>query len=184
MLRTLITFATLKEADETLKLAQAQKISDFLFACEEGHILITGMGPQATKITLERFIDRAERVINFGIAGALRNDIALHSFHPIMLAAHESSTITFQKEGSRLLTLSAPLHDVTERDRLSQSFDLVDMEGHAIVDLAQQKNKPCLLFKLVSDHCSHTTSKEIRQRLPELSKKLAHYYAQYIKKKE
>lgn len=172
-MRPLIVFATHLEAAESLKATKAIARSDEFYSFDKGDILISGMGLELTEKTLARFIEKADRIVNLGIAGALREDIAIGSLHTIRFVSHESfEKITIQENGMRLLSVKNPLFDLKDRDLNSYHYDLVDMEGYAIAKLAQQYAKPCTFYKIVSDHCSNDGPSLIKQRLPALSKEL------------
>jgi len=168
-----ILFATLQEAEVTLSTLNAEKITQELYKSANGHILITGMGMQHTEKMLLNYIHLFDDFLNMGIAGALKTDIVQDTLLQIRAVSSQESTIELQEAGLHLFTHHEPLHDPNERDRLAEVHDLVDMEGYTIAKLCKAHKKSCRLYKIVSDFCTKTTSEEIRQALPKLSKQLA-----------
>ena len=183
-----LIFATHEEAHETLNTTQAKKVAtafeNELYTCQHGKILICGMGPKKTEEALRRHIDQMDAIVNIGIAGGLRTTISTCQLYPIASATMQMNQSSFheialQETGLKLITEHSPICDPKKRDRLSEAYDLVDMEGYIIAKIAKKHKKPCRLYKLVSDYCTPTMSDEIRRKLPELSMRLA-YHANQI----
>lgn len=180
--RQCILFATVKEAEASLKMLQAELITESLYKYSQGHILITGMGMEATQCTLSQFSDHFDECINLGIAGGLRKEMTKERLYPIARAASQEGQIEISPDGFHLYTHHSPLHDPRERDRLGREHHLVDMEGYTIAKWCQIHDKRCSLFKIVSDFCTETTSDEIRAALPALSNTLSQQLQQLLKR--
>jgi nucleoside phosphorylase len=179
---TLITFATEKEAACSLHTLAAIPIDQNRYRYANGEILITGMGPLKTEQSLKNYTADFDKIINIGIAGALKKEIAADSWHAIKSTSHNDANLQLAETGVKLLTLSYPLHDMQERDRHSQHFDLVDMEGHIVARFALQKGRPCQLFKLVSDYCTPNTTEVIMKRLNYFSEMISCFLSTQILK--
>jgi len=177
----LIVFATHEEAKHTIKRLQARQVDDhYLFT--DGILVITGIGPFAAYTSLEKHIEKATCLYNFGLAGSLQKraescyEIRLcskYAWHPITPGFHEP--ITFKNAGLRLCTLDFPLYDEKKKDLLGADFDLVDMEGYAISLLAKRHNKACKLIKAVSDFCNTDSPTAIKKKIDTFSEEFAHW---------
>ena len=164
----LITFATIAEAEATLTTFQAKEVETNFYSSTLGNILITGMGPEKTHASVLRYIDKADHFINFGIAGALREDVNSTTFlHQISQVTDENTLecISLLATGFHLLTVDEPLYDTKKRDRFAQHHHLVDMEGYVIAKLAKSNKKRCSIYKIVSDFCNENTHEEIMKKL-------------------
>ena len=178
-MKPLIIFATVLEATDTLKRTNAIAKAEELYSFDKADILITGMGLEQTERAVTKHIEHASALINFGIAGALRQELAVGSIHNVRhVASEDFEKIGIQKDGLRLLSVIAPLFDPKARYLNSYHFDLVDMEGYAIAKVAQMHGKPCFLYKIISDHCTSDGSCLIKERLPMLSQRLAQALAE------
>ncbi len=172
----LITFATIEEAQATLTTFQAKEVEVNFYSSFIGNILITGMGPEKTKASLLRYLDKADHFINFGIAGALQDDVSSTTLlHQIAQVTDEKTLdcIDLLETGLHLLTVDAPLYDTQKRDLFAQRHHLVDMEGYVIAKLAKRNKKRCSLYKLVSDFCNESTHEDIMNNLSTHSQTLA-----------
>jgi nucleoside phosphorylase len=181
-MKHLIIFATEQEAQDTLKIADAKKTQNVkLYDFAKGHILICGMGPKATEESIKNHIQHYDLIVNFGIVGALREDISSHEIHMVSTVSNDTfHKIKLQNEGLRLLTVTEPLHDKEKRDAFSSDFDLVDMEGYVIAQYAAQHKKPCKMYKIISDFCKAGGPEEIKAKLPALSQKLSDHFSHII----
>lgn len=180
----MITFATFEEAEATLQLFNAKNLKPGLYESDIGFIAITGIGPFAAFHTLQRL--EFDEIINIGLAGSLREDLTLGSIHPIATCkkhlwhprgieaaqhslASSCSTLHLNKEGLHLSTVDFPLHG----NHHLFDCDLIDMEGYSVALLASIKQKPCKLYKLISDYCNKDTFSTIKTHLPIYSHNIA-----------
>lgn len=174
----IFTFATLEEADSTLKETNAKKCADH-FSIGEDLIVITGIGPFSTYTTLLPFVKKASALYNFGIAGSLHDNTGCHTiasisklkWHPKTASYHDPIAVT--NTGLRLCTLDFPLHGGKIKEELKENFDLVDMEAYAIALLAQNFGLPLTVIKVISDFCNKNTSSQIAEKISHLSTNLA-----------
>src|SRR5262249_7982146 len=70
----LLVFATIEEAEATIDLLKA-RTSDarpWLYEHDRGFLLITGIGPFASFVSLHTLKFQVDTIYNFGLAGALR----------------------------------------------------------------------------------------------------------------
>ena len=165
--RTLLVFATESEA------AAARR------ALPPHHdICITGMGPKAITENLPRQLNSYDTIINAGIVGSMRDDIAIGTLVPIGRIHYEGidEVIDVASTGYSLLTVDAPLYVK------KPAYDLVDMEGYMIAHVCKQANKKLHFIKVVSDVVSEHSSLHIKQRLPELAELLASLVHERVQK--
>jgi adenosylhomocysteine nucleosidase len=180
-----LVFATLMEAAHTLEKTKAQSYGglDYFFECENSlRILISGMGEEQTRERLLAHIDEIEEIVNIGIAGALKSTLILHTIYSVHSVDCERSLPSLvlnpdsiHPKGLALYTVQTPLHDPLTRDKLALNYDIVDMEGYTIAEIAKKAGKKCTLIKMISDVCDEKTSHTIRDHLPFYSKELWHY---------
>jgi len=136
------------------------------------------MGPNKVRSALTSSVLKGyDEIWNIGFAGALHKNLPFGSIHEIsFIGRHESDrSFQIQAEGKKLITFDQPLHDPILRDQLSLTWDLVDMEGHAIAEIAKAENIPCRFIKIVSDNADDNTSTSIRENAPKLSLWLHQY---------
>ena len=142
------------------------------------HILIIGMGPEEVRrnLTASAFVGYDE-VWNIGFAGAVDKKLPFGSIHTVSrVGRHEQDgDRELHPEGKRLITFDAPLHDPVLRDLLAHQWDLVDMEGGVIAEIAMDNNIPCHLIKIVSDNADENTTASILDNAPLLSNLLKDY---------
>lgn len=181
----LITFATYEEAQGSLDLFKAKEIKRGFYESDIGYIAITGIGPFAAFYSLQNI--NFDQIVNIGLAGSLRDDIILGSIHPVASCqkhawhpkgtdsslASDFPTLILENKGLRLRTLDFPLYN--GHDSLRNECDLIDMEGYGIALIAKTKQKPCKLYKLVSDYCNKESSLVIKNKIDEYSRKIALY---------
>jgi nucleoside phosphorylase len=158
---TLITIATEKEAHETLKSFDAQRLDPYSFSFHGGKIVITGMGSSSVAERLPLYLEGVKNVINIGVAGALQPTRSPFSIHRIASAHNEEGKeISLTNDGLRLLSVEKPLYTSVE------NFDLVDMEGYTVAQVSLRNALSCTLYKVVSDYCNKNSSEDIRKALP------------------
>jgi nucleoside phosphorylase len=180
-MKNLILFATYQEAEHTIAKLEAKKITPTLYAVRFGYLAIVGMGGK-NLFNFESIVERCDVILNFGIAGALKSSLCDNTLYPIKSVFRGSERIDLvSSKGCTLYTLDTPLHAPKTRDALACYFDLVDMEGFEIATLAKKKQKPCLLYKIISDRCNQTTSEEIHRNIGALSLRLSSFVTQTIR---
>jgi adenosylhomocysteine nucleosidase len=72
-----------------------------------------------------------------------------------------------------LATGDSFVNDAETRDRLSESADLVDMEGYAVAMVATSFGVPVQLLKLVSDAADSSAGASWEREIPRLARELA-----------
>lgn len=142
-------------------------------------LLITGVGTLSSAIRLTRELagrtQLPDRIINIGTAGALRDDVNgifevsyvyQHDFSSDLISQmmgrpHPNGRIlpvTGRLPSVRLATGDAFISDTTTRDRLAVNADLCDMEGAAVVAVADSFGIPVTLLKQVSDNADEAAA--------------------------
>lgn len=193
MQRLLITFATLMEAQATLDILSAELLMEkHLYKFGQGLILITGIGAISTGYTLNQYITKTQEVWSYGIAGSLGKlnpgetvpikKVSKHFSYPECLNHHArqfslaaNPSIELQEKGFNLICSDYPINHPILKNELGKSDDLVDMESYAIAYACRHSGKPLRMWRTVSDFADENASKEIRERLPELSERMAQH---------
>jgi adenosylhomocysteine nucleosidase len=192
-MKTLIVFATHEEAQPTIDLLAAQPFTcsiPWFYEWEKGFLVVSGIGSFSTFVSLNAISQSIDTIFNFGLAGALNRSLELGTLLPVsrcskllwhpggaeaakMTASYDACPeLAFEAEQEISLVSS----DFPVYGTLSQPFDLVDMEGYAVAFFAKKQEKPCQLYKVVSDYCDASSSTLIKQGL----KKHAEAIAQFI----
>lgn len=166
---------------------------------EKGYIVLTSIGIHSAITTLAKYIHQIDEVWNIGFAGTLKEDTPLgtlveidqvgkytplpvnldarsieiveNAIPPLFLPNRNSKI----KNGARLISSDFPIHDQQLRQTLSHSWDLVDMEGYGIANLSLGLNKPCRLWKIVSDFASRGGRELIRKNRTYYSEMIADF---------
>lgn len=184
----LICFATHEEASHSLTRFNAEEVHTGLYKSDIGPIVITGIGPFAAHAVSMTLSEEIDCFLNIGLAGSLREDLAIGSIHPVASVskflwhpkgkdfanisfASQLPFLTLQDQGLRLCTADFPIYGETKE--LASLCDFVDMEGYGIALSAKVRNIECRLYKIISDHCSESSASQIKTRLPELSEQMA-----------
>lgn len=186
----LIVFATLREAQATLHLLNAQYLTENVYTYPEGRILISGIGMLAVCHSLTPHLVEATEIFNLGLAGALDDSLELGS---VVHIGNASLHLPFPKEidpfsrqlaekcypnihlekGASLITSLIPVHDLSFKKELSQKASLVDMEGYGVAYMAQKQGIPCNLVKVVSDFSKEEQTPLLLQNISLFADKLA-----------
>ncbi len=130
-------------------------------------VLITGVGKVNAALQVSRALanpaDRPDIVVNVGTAGALHDgmsgthevgQVRQHDLDSAVLeelTGHRYGRPILLGNGPTLATGDVFVSDVTTRDRLATSADLVDMEGYAVAAACRMAGVPVKLVKHVSD---------------------------------
>ena len=191
MTKNLLTFATLNEAQASIDVLGAMQSQTDLFNVNTGAIVITGIGNRKATHALSSHIHSYDKVYNLGVAGSLKNHPIGSVFHIYTLEKFvhmpkdtEENSIEFSKNvfpklisednnGINLLTSDFPIHNDRLQSKLQENYDLVDMEGYAILFTAQKHQKPCQIIKIVSDFCKFGGEKTVKKHIDYLSNGLA-----------
>lgn len=193
MAKKLISFATHVEAQATLMqlCASLQPTGEYLFG--QDIILIGGVGILQTMHAVSQHIHKVDEVWNLGVAGALHARYKLGDCVPITEVVrnalfpadleHRSQqfhntlfpkiVLNPQTVGVRLVTSDYPIHQQHLTRQLAAHADLVDMEGYGIAYLAQQWQKPCHMWKVISDFARPGGPELIKAQLNSASVRMA-----------
>lgn len=187
----LLIFAQLEEAKFALEYLEAKPIHHNFYSFAYGYIAISGLGMVAAILTLAKYIEGIDHIWNIGFAGSLTDSYPIGSLHrigqvnkynylPLTLDAHSHKLsqqlypeISFPNGGVSLITTDFPIHDAMLRRQLSTKADLVDMEGYGVAAGAFAFQKPCTLWKIVSDFASPSGRSLIIKHMNTLSELLA-----------
>ncbi|MBU0543931.1 MAG: hypothetical protein KKH97_01145 [Proteobacteria bacterium] len=66
---------------------------------------------------------------------------------------------------AKIATLDRPVLDPAERQKLSKTADLIDMESSSVIQTCRKFNTICYLFKYVSDTPEHTSDNHIVENI-------------------
>lgn len=185
-MRRLIVFATLFEAEKVV--SPSQKIAPDLYQTVYGDVLITGMGSIRAATLVSSHLQNYDEVINIGFAGSLDTSKSLGDILPIKQVVKYTTfllekplwslthkafpRLSLAQEGVNLMTFDFPLHDKKIAQQLASKWSLVDMEGYGIAMSAKYWDKPCRLYKIVSDFTNHETTLSIKEKQPILTQKI------------
>ncbi|MFF7634290.1 nucleosidase [Kitasatospora sp. NPDC008050] len=160
-------------------------------------VLLTGMGKVNASAALATVLasgPHPREVINLGTAGALRPGLD-GEFHEIgTVLQHDLDTevlrtltgrsfggpLTLAAEGLTLATGDLFVSDSAARDRLAAQAHLVDMEGYALVDVAQRAGVPVRLVKYVSDQAGEGADLVWREAVDGCAQRLAQWVGEHL----
>lgn len=188
-----LIFATLKEADQTLSLLNAQEMQyERLYRIQNGFILISGMGSLAAAARTLALIREypISEIWSLGLAGSFNDRFELgqmvpiekvskHLLFPPDIDTHSKNFsegvfpplyLSAEEKGASLLTSDYPHHQ-----KSGLHYDLVDMEGYGIAFASLSGNKKCRLFKWVSDFTSSKGASLIQTHIKAHSLKMAEW---------
>lgn len=192
-MRLLIVFAHPEEAKPALDYLKANVTEPNLFSCKHAQILISGLGALAAATQTAIHGRSVDEIWNLGICGALQPNLSpgdlleigcvgRHLFFPpgtaqssqqLSLSAHPE--IFIGNSVWKLISCDVGVQTQELRDTLSSNYHLVDMEGYGIARAAHTLNKPCRMWKIVSDLANSQTPQSIKERLPALAVSLAEH---------
>ena len=136
------------------------------------------MGREKVRKALKAsLLSKYDEIWNIGFAGAIDKKLPFGSIYTVSIVGRHATEehLPIHKEGKRLITFDTPLHDTEVRDLLAHKWDLVDMEGHVIAEVAREQGIPCHLIKIVSDNADANTTASILDNAPKLSALLRRY---------
>lgn len=201
----LIIFAQKGEASKTIEALNATPVPSSIapifsegeiatcYLFDGGLIVIANIGIHSAQMAVSRYVHSFDEVWNLGFAGALKDDLPIGTLvevnsigkfisFPKNLDAHSqeiaAKTIPFfslPSSGMRLISSDFPIYDREMRDTLSSDWDLVDMEGYGVAYASFAFNKPCRLWKIVSDFASPQGREMIRKNKEKLAEKIAFF---------
>jgi len=192
-----LLFATLREAEPSLSALSAGKVADTPFATygfaagarrPAGVVVITGMGPEAAAAGARHVIRTyaVRHVVNAGIGGALRDDLAVGTVYRVtsvvdgdVVLARPAGAVAPLVLGdfpawnalpvARLASVTEPVFGGERRTGLAAAADLVDMEGYAVARAAAESTVPCTLIKGVSDGAVEGARADLHRHLKPVS---------------
>ena len=154
-------------------------------------VLITGLGKVNAALSLTRALTTAAEepsvILNVGTAGALRDGLTgLHVVRRVIQHDLDTDLLrsltdqTFgapldlaEPDGVVLATGDAFIADDATRTRLAARADLVDMEGYALVTVADELGIPIRLVKYVSDNADEESTGTWRHAVNYAARQLA-----------
>jgi hypothetical protein len=186
--QTLLVFAHYGEAQAFIKHFQLEKKNEDLFSDEQIDLLITGEGHYSVIRKLTDYVARSKplRVVNLGLAGALRNEMisqniyavrTCYSFNPEIEFKSFTTSYAGDHPQADCLTYFSRLKDQVVKKELRHFASLVDREVWAIGYVCHDYQLPFFSFKLVSDEANEGTRCElISAKAQESSEKLLNFY--------
>jgi len=178
-----IVMATMLEAAPfltNLKTEEGEAGPFPVFAKDRLRVIISGVGKAHAAMACSYLIQRfnPEVLCNLGAAGATDGRFVLgeclqieriiepdrpdldtgqpHEHAPDILEGFSSVTLATQDK---------PIREASEREKISRLAQLVDMEGASINQTCRCFNKPCYVFKFVSDTPAYGQRNDIRNNI-------------------
>ncbi len=153
------------------------------------YLLELGIGiPRNFEILLQHVKKiQAKLMINFGICGALEQNIDLFQVFfiervcqtekPEILLAEERNSfnkITGRYPKSSLVTVEKPVVNPEQREKLLRISNsrLVDMEAYSLAEFAKKQQIPIIIIKVVSDYANEKSLEFTKQQKAIWQKKL------------
>lgn len=193
MKRILVVFAMKVEAHPFLKSIGAQE-GEWVSLSDDLQLLtvISGMGVVAAAAVTALWVREVDEIWNFGFAGALHEGLELGKIYKVnQVGKHLSlpeeidgvskriakklfSPISLGTDkGLSLVSSDYPIYDRSHLDQTFDGWDLVDMEGYGICQVADKHGVPCRLHKVVSDFADENTHQVIIQGYRSMAASLA-----------
>lgn len=185
----LLLFATLAEADASIRKYGAKQLSAHEYQFSQGTIVVCGLGSYAAMRAMYLYAKEHAEIINLGIAGALSEKVPLSSLHRIHTVGKYTHLpqdidavsgqmahlpqIALHTQGTRLVTCDFPLYHQPLRDQLALEWDLIDMEGYGVAYAAHSLGRKAQLWKIVSDFASEGGREMIKKNIKYYSEQLA-----------
>lgn len=156
---------------------------------EDELLLLTGSGKDSiterVTFVLRYYGDRITEVLNFGIAGALKQELQINQIYGVseICAEYEPSPqreyiSTANLRGQvRCVSATRPVLTDEHADALTSCADVVDMEIWHIALACNKINLPFKSYKLVSDYAGNRTDTQaVRQNAAMFSRHLFDFY--------
>lgn len=155
----------------------------------EAHCIITGWGSQSVATALQEahLVQSSwDLVWNMGFAGSANRNYPLHHLFAIHQVTHLNCHHTLPIAPWPMHYPIASLHtaDCPYREGLSDTIQLVDMEGFEIASWAAQHNFPLIMHKIVSDFTIPRGSGYLRAHMNELAHTLSQSFLALLSNKE
>lgn len=177
----LLIFATLFEAEASIKALNAEATSDpDCFLYDQGKIVISGWGCYYAMMAVSKYGQDVDEVVNLGIAASLKNhplghvttikSVSKYSSEPFA----KSLPVLEVTDGAHLVSFDFPVHSTDFHSKL-EPYDLLDMEGYGIVFASNYLKKKVTLIKAVSDFAQEGARHLIEQNKEKLSSILAEH---------
>jgi len=191
-----VIFATMAEAGPFLSLSQAIPVDDkplrVFKVPARPNLLVTvsGMGKVAAALACQTQIReyKVEEIVNAGACGSLQSGpgyaagavfciaTAVEGDHEIFgeapLPIISDGKIDWDQRAARLITCDRPVFDDAQRQALSATADLVDMEGAAIARTAAMYKTPWTMIKGVTDTAGASDRATLNKYLAKVSEKI------------
>lgn len=191
-----LIFATMAEAGPFLSLSHAVQIEDQPFrvfqvpANPDLLVTVSGMGKVASALACQTLIREfmVDEIVNAGVCGSLNTDAgfsigavfcvatAAEGDHEVFGEAPQpiisDGKIDWDRRAARLVTCDRPVFNDDLRQALSESAELVDMEGAAIARTAAMYQTPWTMLKGVTDAAGPMDSAAVSDNLIEVSEKV------------
>jgi len=191
-----VIFATMAEAGPFLTLSQAINIDEKPFRVFQVPtrpdllITVSGMGKVsaalACQVQIREF--KVKEIVNAGGCGSLQSDpgycsgavfciaTAVEGDHEVFGEAPQpiisDGKIDWDQRAARLVTCDRPVFDAEQRQSLSASADLVDMEGAAIARTAAMYQTPWTMIKGITDAAGPSDRATLNSNLVRVSEKI------------
>jgi nucleoside phosphorylase len=192
-MKTGLQFASYKEAVpflNNISFDAVEKKPFPIYKKNRLYIIISGIGKVNSAIAASYIISghKIERMINLGSAGSLVDKYAIGDiFHINKTIEHDSRIIENPRHkylipdivdgisSTSLVTTDFPVITPEEREKLSDSGTLVDMEGTSFLQACRAFNSKAYLFKVVSDTPDNSDLHEIIKNIRETRDLLYRY---------
>lgn len=158
-------------------------------------VLVTGVGKVNAAIAVASILAETSptRVVNLGTAGALHDGMTgthvigsvwQHDLDDAAIFAlaglHFGEPVHLSDDGPRLVTGDQFISDDTERARLGQIADLVDMEGYAVARASLHAGVPVTLVKQVSDQADSGAGRSWRATIDDCAELLGAWVHEHL----
>ncbi|MGD9209803.1 MAG: hypothetical protein PVI90_03455 [Desulfobacteraceae bacterium] len=194
-----MVIATDQEAAPFLTRSTWQRIANSPFQIYSGYwgtenfpvaLIVSGIGKVAAAVATHILICKygVTQIFNLGVCGALKDskDFEVGAIFRINTAIEGdrkegARAVDFEKCASgpfnhlpcaRLVTCDRPVFNTRKKMTLSDLGDLVDMEGAAIVRVANMYSLPCSLVKGITDGAKEGDRQVLIQNIAMVSRKL------------
>ena len=187
----LIVFATELEAEGSIEALGAKPSLEGLFSFDGGQIAVSGMGVIRAAIAVAKYGVQAQQVWNVGLAGALSPRYQLGQWatigsvrkcltlaegisdHALSVGNSCFDEIVVGHGSARLISVDFPIYSGQQKEKLQSVADLVDMEGYGVAQAAKALDKPCSMWKMISDMADAKGLQSLRENREALSNAVA-----------